>query len=161
MTRVLFVCLGNICRSPLAEGLFNKKLEDRGLSSGFKIDSAGTSAYHVGELPDPRTRLNARQNGLHLISRARQFNKADFHDFDLILAMDDTTRKHVLALVPENTDKTAKVMLMRDYDVFEKGKDVPDPYYLGENGFNDVYTILDRCTDSLINELIVQRTETV
>ena len=154
MTRLLFVCLGNICRSPLAEGLFIKKVKDLGIYDRFTIDSAGTSAYHIGSLPDPRTRKHASEQGVHLGSCARQFKKADFFEFDLILAMDKENMRNIQSLEPAVSDPLASVMLMREFDPLGKGLDVPDPYYGGERGFQDVYDILDRSTSQLLEYLL-------
>ncbi len=153
MTRILFVCLGNICRSPLAEGLFIAKLKAAGLGDKYKVDSAGTTAFHEGVLPDPRTRANAEENGLTLLSRARPFSKQDFLDFDLILTMDKTNYKNVKVWEPALVDKIAEVKMMRDFDLESPGADVPDPYYGGDKGFQNVFDILDRSTDELLRYL--------
>jgi protein-tyrosine phosphatase len=154
MKRVLFVCLGNICRSPLAEGLFTQKLIEKGLQSKYKVDSAGTSDYHIGELPDERTRENAEQNGLRLNHRGRQFSIDDFRHFDLIVTMDQSNLEKVLSQC-RNKNDAAKVILMRHYESDQslKNTDVPDPYYGGEKGFQNVYDILDRTTENLLEEL--------
>lgn len=150
-TKVLFVCLGNICRSPLAEGIFRDKVKEAGLTDKFEIDSCGTSAYHIGDQPDPRTRANAIENGVTLNHQARQFVQEDFHDFDYILPMDSSNLGNVNRLEPANTK--AKVILMRDFDPQGKGEDVPDPYYGGARGFQNVFDILDRSTASLLEAI--------
>lgn len=150
MKRVLFVCLGNICRSPLAEALFRQHVEERGLNDKYEIDSCGTAAYHIGDEPDARSRANARQNGLEYTHRGRQIEEADFENFDLILAMDISNEAHLKQL---NRDGKAKIELMRSYDPGHEGTDVPDPYYGGEQGFQRVYDILDRATAKLLYEL--------
>ncbi|TNE79265.1 MAG: low molecular weight phosphotyrosine protein phosphatase [Bacteroidetes bacterium] len=160
MTRVLFVCLGNICRSPLAEGLFKQKVEMAGLSDHYHIDSAGTSDYHIGELPDPRTRENAERNGLSLNSRGRQFSKADFADFDIILTMDRSNFRNVKSLETTLIDDIAEVRMMRDFDLRSPGADVPDPYYGGERGFQDVFDMLDQATEELLRYLEKRRLDT-
>lgn len=160
MTRVLFVCLGNICRSPLAEGLFKQKVELAGLQERYHIDSAGTSDYHIGELPDPRTRENAEQNGLRLTSRGRQFTKADFGEFDIILTMDRSNYRNVKNLETTLLDEIAEVRMMRDFDLQSPGADVPDPYYGGESGFQEVFDILDRSTEELLRYLENRRMDT-
>ena len=154
MRRILFVCLGNICRSPLAEGLFLQKLVQRGITHLFDVDSAGTSDYHIGELPDPRTRKNAEQNGLALQSRARQFRTDDFMNFDLILVMDSYNWKEVTRQQSSLIENPAKVMLMRDFDRKNPGSSVPDPYQGGISGFQEVFDILDHCTDNLLEFLV-------
>jgi len=153
MTRILFVCLGNICRSPLAEGLFIEKLKAKGLEDKYTVDSAGTSAFHEGSLADPRTRENAEQNGVKLLSRSRPFSKQDFMEFDLILTMDKSNFKNVKVWEPGFVEEIASVKMMRDFDLESPGADVPDPYYGGEGGFQNVFDILDRSTDELLRYL--------
>lgn len=153
MTRILFVCLGNICRSPLAEGLFINKLKAAGLSDKYKVDSAGTSAFHQGALADPRTRENATLNGVELLSRSRPFSKQDFLDFDLILTMDKSNYRNVKVWEPGFVEKIAEVKMMRDFDLQSPGADVPDPYYGGDKGFQNVFDILDRSTGELLDYL--------
>ncbi len=152
---VLFVCLGNICRSPLAEGIFRDKVKQAGLEDKFKIDSCGTSAFHIGEQPDPRSRANARDNGIYLDHQARQFVSADFSDFDYILPMDASNHRNVMKLEPENP--AGKVILMRTFDPEGTGEDVPDPYYGGERGFQNVFDILDRSTEELLHTIRTER----
>jgi protein-tyrosine phosphatase len=152
MIRILFVCLGNICRSPLAEGLLANKILKSSVESQFKIDSCGTADYHIGELPDERTCENAMKNGLELKQRARQFEVADFNRFDHILVMDNANKMKVIGLA-SSEEHLQKVQLMRDFEteVDLQGTDVPDPYYGGDEGFQNVFNILDRCTDNLLN----------
>jgi protein-tyrosine phosphatase len=153
MKKVLFVCLGNICRSPLAEALFNKHVHDRGLQDKFIADSCGTAAYHIGEQPDGRSRANAEENGLPYSHKARQLAIADYVDFDLIVPMDATNLANIRKLYPESN---AEIKLMRDYDSGYEGADVPDPYFGGEQGFQDVYDILDRSTSTLLDKLLTK-----
>ncbi|ADR20099.1 protein-tyrosine-phosphatase [Marivirga tractuosa] len=152
MKKILFVCLGNICRSPLAEGLMTDKIVKSNMEDQFKIDSCGTADYHIGELPDERTCENALKNGLELKQRARQFEPADFNRFDHILVMDNANKMKVIGLA-SSEEHLHKVQLMRDFETESnlQGSDVPDPYYGGTEGFQNVYNILDRCTDNLLN----------
>ena len=151
MIKVLFVCLGNICRSPLAEGLFLHKVQAQGLENRFKIDSCGTGGWHVGNLPDPRSQEVATHYGVDLPSRARKLQLEDFKIYDYILAMDRSNRRDLEEKMI-NVDKAkAQIFLMRDFDSQGKGHDVPDPYYGGSNGFYDVYDMLDRSSEALLD----------
>lgn len=149
--RVLFVCLGNICRSPLAEAVFKHKITDNGLDDRVESDSCGTSNYHIGDPPDPRTIANARKNGVAIDHCGRQFTEQDFETFDYILAMDRSNFVNILRL-PNAEKFKEKVQLMRDYDPFGGGE-VPDPYYGGDRGFQEVFEILDRSLDKFIRHL--------
>lgn len=155
-TKVLFVCLGNICRSPLAEGLFLHKIKEMGLSEKFLVDSAGTSNYHIGAKPDARTAKSAEKHGIYLPSRGRQFNRNDFYDFDYIMAMDKSNLINILEKEPAEPESKANVLMMRDFDNLGKGLDVPDPYYGGEDGFDLVYQILNRSTDAFLQFLLAE-----
>lgn len=142
--KVLFVCTGNICRSPLAEGLFNSYLQEHHLSTRFIVDSAGTSSYHIGDLADRRAREVAKQNGALLTHRARQFLTCDFEKFDYILVMDHLNYD-AIANQTDNQQYLDKVLLFRSFDdenpdVYE----VPDPYYGGLSDFVEVGEILKR-----------------
>lgn len=150
--RILFVCLGNICRSPMAEGLFIHLINDRGLSEQFEVDSAGTAGYHTGERPDERMIRTAESHGVELPSNARQFTQADFMEFDVIIAMDDENVRNIERLRPANKTR-AKLFKMRDFDSIDTGGNVPDPYYGGPQGFEEVFHMLERCNDALINYL--------
>src|SRR5690242_12012351 len=131
MTRVLFVCMGNICRSPTAEGVFRRLVHDEGLEDEIEIDSAGTGGWHVGEPPDARATEAARRRGIELDGAARQCSPADFDRYDLILAMDNENRAELERIAPDD-DARAKVRLFREFDPASNGSgdlDVPDPYF--------------------------------
>jgi protein-tyrosine phosphatase len=149
---VLFVCLGNICRSPLAEAIFKQKLERKGLDKFVSADSCGTSNYHIGSAPDPRTIANAIQHGVEIDHCCRQLCAADFTSFDFILAMDKSNLQNILRH-PDIQNHASKVKLMRDFDPYGKGSEVPDPYHGGEKGFQEVFDILDRSLDNFIGFL--------
>ena len=141
MKKYLFVCLGNICRSPTAEGVMLHLIAERGLTN-IVVDSAGTSAYHVGEKADPRSAETARRRGIDLPSRARQFVQSDFDNFDVIFAMDNSNLRNILRLARNDVDRS-KVHLFRNFDANSpKDADMPDPYYGGGRGFEEV---LDLC----------------
>lgn len=149
--RICFVCLGNICRSPTAEGIFQHKVKERGVGSFFYVDSAGTAAYHVGEKANATSRSVAESHGVALLSRARQLDYDDFNDFDLILAMDASNYAHIMTLKSGAT--TAQIEMMRRFDPQRTSDDVPDPYYGGLNGFENVFSILERSSEELLNQL--------
>lgn len=140
--RVCFVCLGNICRSPTAEGVMRKLVEAEGLADRIEIDSAGTAAYHVGERADKRSRQAAKRRGIALESRARQFGKADFTTQHYVLAMDRENLSNLESLIA-GEDYDGHLSLLRDFDpLAPAGAEVADPYYGGEAGFERV---LDQC----------------
>lgn len=141
--RVLFVCLGNICRSPAAEGIMRDIVEREGASGKWIIDSAGTGRYHIGDLPDRRMRVHARQRGLELTHRARQVDVEDFIDFDLIVAMDASNASNLRAMAP-SVEAARKVIPMADFFSPSARYDyVPDPYYEGAEGFELVLDLLE------------------
>ena len=150
MIRVCFVCLGNICRSPTAEGVFAQLVAQAGLGGEFEIESAGTADYHVGERPDRRTLATAQRHGVALPSRAQQFRREDFARFDLVLAMDSNNRADLLRLAPGESERD-KVLLLRDFEP-DRGPDagVPDPYYGGPAGFEEVFAICQRACAGLV-----------
>ncbi|MEQ9467541.1 MAG: low molecular weight protein-tyrosine-phosphatase [Ekhidna sp.] len=150
MIKVLFVCLGNICRSPLAEAILIEKVKKMGLAHKIAVDSVGTANYHVGENPDPRTIEIAEKYGIPVNHRGQQFKKYHQNEFDYLLAMDASNYQN---MVKEMGEDPEKLMMMRDFDPDGKGKDVPDPWYGGMNGFEEVYQILDRSADELLNFL--------
>jgi protein-tyrosine phosphatase len=149
--RVLFVCLGNICRSPTAEGLFQHQVNASGLSAYFEIDSAGTSAWHEGEPANSKSRMTAERYGVSLLSRSRPVRYDDFDYYDLILAMDTNNLRDLKELAPEVVHHD-KIKLMRTYDPEGNG-DVPDPYYDTLDGFDQVFHLLDRSCKTLLADL--------
>lgn len=148
-TRLLFVCLGNICRSPSAENIMNHLLKERQLTDKVSCDSAGTSSYHIGSEPDRRMNAAAQKRGITLTGSARQFTAADFQDFDLILAMDKDNYRNILAVAPPGADNT-KVRLMCDFCQTHSDTEVPDPYYGGESGFDYVIDLLTDACEGLL-----------
>ncbi|MGE0455352.1 MAG: low molecular weight protein-tyrosine-phosphatase [Vicinamibacteria bacterium] len=150
--RVLFVCTGNICRSPLGEALFAHFVRERGLQDRFVADSAGLGPWHVGDRADPRTRRHAEKFGVAVTSIARQFEDDDFDRFDLILAMD---RGHLRELRGRaGASQASRVRLMREYDQPPRQDDVPDPYYGGPRDFEEVFRILEVCCRNLLDRLL-------
>ena len=148
--KILMVCLGNICRSPLAEGILQSKLP----ADKFKVDSAGTGNWHAGQGPDERSILTAKNRGLDISCQvARQLKVSDFADFDHIYVMDTSNLKDVLKLAP-NENAKAKVKLMMDEIFPGQGVDVPDPYFGGQGGFDKVYDMLDEACTLVANKLI-------
>jgi protein-tyrosine phosphatase len=151
-TSVLFVCLGNICRSPLAEGVFRQLVDEAGLSDRFEIESAGTGAWHVGERPDARAEMVANQHGVLLLSTARQVTIDDLHRFDWIIAMD---RENIRALrrMADSSSSSAEIHLLREFDSEAGSDEVPDPYYGGASGFETVYEMVHRACEGLLKRL--------
>ncbi|HKO94631.1 MAG TPA: low molecular weight protein-tyrosine-phosphatase [Polyangiaceae bacterium] len=153
MIRLCFVCLGNICRSPTAEGIMLHLVRAEGLHEHFQIESAGTGAYHVGERPDPRSLATAKARGVPLPSRARQFVKSDFERFDHVLAMDDNNRVALLRLTADARHHD-KVQLLRRFDPrTPSGANVPDPYYGEGDGFEHVFDVCEAACRGLLAEL--------
>lgn len=151
--RVLFVCLGNICRSPAADGLMRALTEARGDSSGWVIDSAGTGNYHIGDLPDQRMRVHARRRGYTLDHRCRQVREADFDDFDIIFGMDASNLANLRRIAP-TPEAAEKVVPMGEFFSVATSYDhVPDPYYEGSEGFELVLDLLESATQTLYDEV--------
>ncbi len=150
--RVLFVCLGNICRSPSAEAVFNAKLNKYGLLSEVEVDSAGTSGYHEGDSADSRMMTHAIKRGYNLTSIARQIMPKDFDYFDMIIAMDASNYQSLMGMA-KNPSQKNKIAMMTDFSETYDGEDVPDPYYGGSMGFEKVLDILEDCAEGLIDEI--------
>ena len=145
MIRVLFVCMGNICRSPTAHGLFRDLVDKEELSDSIEIDSAGTHAYHIGNKPDNRSQMGAEKRGVDLSDlTARQVKLNDFSHYDYILAMDQSNLRDLFDICPEESQE--KISLLSKFSKNSDLKDVPDPYYGGPNGFEEVF---DQILDSL------------
>lgn len=154
MHRALFVCLGNICRSPLAEGIYLHLIRERGWEHRFHAESAGMGEWHIGEPPDPRARETAARNGVKLASVCRQVAREDFEDFDLLLAMDRSNRDALLERCP--APLRGKIRLMREFDpetTPETDPEVPDPYHGNARGFDRVFEMLDRSCRALLESL--------
>lgn len=153
---VLFICWGNICRSPSAEAVFKKKVKDAGFDAIFNVDSAGTIAAHAGEPADYRMKKHAARRGLNLDSISRKFDaKVDFDRFDYIVAMDDNNYRDLCRMARNEQDK-AKISKMANYCQLHKHTSVPDPYYGGEDGFELVLDILDDACAGLLEYIVKQ-----
>ena len=150
--KVLFVCLGNICRSPAAEAVMLREVKERGVADRWEIDSAGTGNYHVGDLADPRMREHASRRGLKLLHRARQVSVSDFREFDLIIGMDSSNLRNLRALSPTvETDR--KIVAMSEFFPDAPYDHVPDPYYEGAEGFELVLDLLQKGCRNLVERL--------
>ena len=155
MTRILFVCMGNICRSPTAEGVMRHLVREAGLQDEIVIDSAGTGGWHAGDPPDRRATAAARARGVTLEGGARQLTVDDFEDFDLLLAMDRDNLAGIRAIAPDE-EAAAKARLLREYDPASAGApdlDVPDPYYGGPQGFETVLDQVEAACRGLLDEI--------
>ncbi|HEY4277781.1 MAG TPA: low molecular weight protein-tyrosine-phosphatase [Conexibacter sp.] len=155
MTRIVFVCLGNICRSPTAEAVMTRLVADAGLDDRIEIESAGTGAWHVGNPPDPRATEAAAARGFTMRSLARQVEPSDFARFDLLLAMDRDNLRNLRRLAPD-AESAAKARLLREFDPASAGSsdlDVPDPYYGGADGFDHVLDLIEAACAGLLHEL--------
>ncbi|MBR0023000.1 MAG: low molecular weight phosphotyrosine protein phosphatase [Muribaculaceae bacterium] len=154
-TKILFICLGNICRSPAAEGVMQRLVEEHGLGDCFEIDSAGTYSGHHGQLPDPRMRRHASRRGYNLTHRARPIESDDFDYFDIIVAMDEGNRRNLMQLA-SSPQQQAKIVMMGDYIVKLRAHYdyVPDPYYEGAEGFELALDLLEDACGNLLNDII-------
>lgn len=151
--RVLFVCLGNICRSPLAEAVFRHQVRERGLEHAFEIDSAGTSGYHDGAAPDRRSAETALRRGIELTGRSRKVGADDLRRFDYVVAMDAENESELRALAAR-TRGAARVHRLREWDPEPEHGDVPDPYYGGPRGFDEVHDIVERASAAFLDHVI-------
>ncbi len=147
---VLFVCMGNICRSPLAEGVFLRKADGRGAADRFLVDSAGTGGWHTGARADPRVREVAGRHGVTLAGTARQVCPADFDRFDHIICMDDANRDDLL----DRGAPPQRIRLLLEIDPRQSMREVPDPYYGGVDGFEAIYEMIDNACEALLVELL-------
>lgn len=154
--RVLFVCMGNICRSPTAEGVFQRKIQSVGLLDRIAIDSAGTHDYHVGRAPDRRAQHAAQQRGYDLSSlRGRQVAVQDFHEFDYVLAMDQENLANLLRICPPQ--QKHKLRLFMEFSRNFSAREVPDPYYGGEQGFEQVLDMVEDAAEGLLETILANR----
>jgi protein-tyrosine phosphatase len=152
VARVLFVCMGNICRSPTAQGVFRKLLQQEGLDLLIETDSAGTHAYHSGEPPDRRAQETALRRGIDLSDlRARHVEPGDFTDFEYVLAMDQDNYRSLARICPRGAER--KLMLLMDFAPHMRTREVPDPYYGGESGFERVFDMVEAASEGLLAEI--------
>ncbi len=150
--KVLFICMGNICRSPSAEGVFRDLINTKSLQNSFSIDSAGTHAYHIDEAPDLRSQKAAKDRGIDLsMQRARKVIMGDFEDFDYLLAMDNENHSILMQACP--AEHQYKVQLFLDYAPHLKTNEVPDPYYGGKYGFETVLDLIEEASTGFFNSL--------
>ena len=146
---IIFICMGNICRSPMAEGIFLHKIREHGIRDEFTVDSAGTGGWHSGDAPDHRSSRTARARGIMLLSRARKVTPRDFDAFDLLICMDDENAMNLerMGCPPE------KIRRLMEYHPESEYREVPDPYYGGEDGFELMYELIDQAIDRLLERL--------
>jgi len=150
MVSVLFVCLGNICRSPTAEGVFRDLVEREGLGDQIRIDSAGTHAYHIGEPPDGRAQAEAKRRGIDISGlRGRQAHTEDFRTFEYVLAMDRSNHQNLLSICP--LDREGRLGMFLDFAPDVGRREVPDPYY--EGGFEHVYDMIEQAAQGLLADI--------
>jgi protein-tyrosine phosphatase len=153
--RILFVCLGNICRSPTAEGVMRALVREAGLEEEIELDSAGTGGWHVGDPPDRRATAAARARGIELDGRARGVTARDFEDFDLLLAMDQANLRALQRMAPDE-DARGRVRMLREFDPASAGArdlDVPDPYYGASGGFEEVLDLVQAASKGLLEQI--------
>ena len=151
--KVLFVCMGNICRSPTAEGVFRDVVKQHDMSDVIRIDSAGTHAYHIGESPDSRSQSTALSHGVNLSSqRARKVAKTDFDHFDYVIAMDRSNLENLKQL--KSSEQAAKLHLFMEFAKGRDNEEVPDPYYGGGNGFEDVFNMVKDASEGLLQHIV-------
>ncbi len=150
---VVFVCMGNICRSPTAEGVFRHAVKQRGLSDQIRIDSAGTHAYHIGESPDSRSQSTALSRGVNLSAqRARKVEGTDFDRFDYVIAMDRSNLENLKNL--QQSNQSAKLHLFMEFANDWDNQEVPDPYYGGDNGFDQVFDMVQSASEGLLEYIV-------
>lgn len=155
MKKIMFVCLGNICRSPIAEAVFAHLAKEKGVAKKYNVDSSGTSAFHVGADPDPRMSATAEKRGIQMDHRAQKFEKKHFDMFDIIFAMDKSNFDDIISMT-QNAKLRKKVFLLRQFDsqAASSSAGVPDPYYRGGmSAFDDVYDIVSRSCEEVLNKL--------
>ena len=152
MKSILFICMGNICRSPAAEGIMKQKVHEQGLDDSFHIDSAGMHDYHEGDLPDSRMRSHASRRGYNLTSRSRPVAYDDFKKFDLIIGMDDMNINYLKRMAP-GLESQQKIRRMTDFCRTHTADCIPDPYYGGASGFELVLDLLEDACEGLLDEL--------
>lgn len=151
--RILFVCLGNICRSPAAEGVMRALVSEAGLDDRFVIDSAGTGGYHIGDLPDSRMRVHARRRGYELTHICRQVRASDFDDFDIIIGMDAANIRNLKRMAPTVEAEQKIVPMARYLTIATRYDHIPDPYYEGAEGFELVLDLLENACANLLDDL--------
>jgi protein-tyrosine phosphatase len=153
MVRILFVCLGNICRSPTAHGLFRGLVQERGLAARIQVDSCGTSGYHVGEGADGNMQRAARDFGYDLSDQvSRQLHRSDYSDFDLLIAMDRANEREIRRRMPQGSE--AEIVRFMSFVPNAPGQDVPDPYYGGLDGFREVVRLIERGCGPLLEHAL-------